>query len=169
MEHGIAEGLSMAALSRRAGVSPEQISMWRLDIRAAYVTGNKSNSVSVATPPQEPIRQKRQEAPLPEKKKRMTREEKIEALEAQKRDGLTNREAAKRTGVSGPTWSMWRKELGYVAERSAKGMQELAKRPIAATVPASAAVSVRQVSITRPDGTRIEVSMTAEEIATLID
>lgn len=168
MEHGLAEGLTVAALARRAGVSPETISQWRLDIRQAHVANQKPKSKPArltATPPTTPIpTPKIEEAPMPQPKPRLSREEKIAALEAQKREGLNNREAAERAGVSGPTWSAWKKDLGYVCAPVAQ------KAPEPATQPASAPVAavLRQVAITRPDGMKIEVSMTAEEIRALV-
>ncbi len=168
MEHGLSEGLNMSALARRAGVSPETITNWRLDIRQAHVTGQKPKQKPArltATPPKTaPIPTPKKEAPMPQPKPRMTREEKIEALETQKREGLSNRAAAERAGVSGPTWSAWKKDLGYVGGSVAQKAPKPAKQPVSAPV----AAVLRQVAITRPDGTRIEVSMTAEEIRALV-
>ena len=101
---------------------------------------------------------------MPQPKPRLSREEKIAALETQKREGLSNRAAAERAGVSGPTWSAWKKDLGYVGTPVAQKAPEPAKQPASAP---DAAV-IRQVAITRPDGTRIEVGMTAEEIRALV-
>ena len=172
MEHGLAEGLTVAALARRAGVSPETISEWRLDIRQAHVANQKPKSKPArltATPPTTPIpTPKIEEAPMPQPKPRLSREEKIAALEAQKREGLNNREAAERAGVSEQTWYAWKRDIGGAEVPAATKAPVATAKPAAPAVAAPVAEAIRQVAITRPDGTRIEVGMTAEEIRALV-
>lgn len=170
MEHGLSEGLNMSALARRAGVSPEIITQWRLDIRTAHVASQRPRPARLtATPPKTaPISTSKKEAPMPQPKPRLSREEKIAALETQKREGLNNREAAERAGVSEQTWYAWKRDIGGAEVPAVEKAAVPAATPSVARAPSAAAEALRQVVITRPDGVKIEVSMTAEEIRALV-
>ncbi|WP_265499597.1 helix-turn-helix domain-containing protein [Paracoccus beibuensis] len=140
LERQTAERLTNAQVAAEVGVLPDTISVWRKDLGLVGTSGQGG---------------------------RYTKEERDEVVSAVLNGGLTVSGASKKYGIAWTTISRWIEKSGC-ANPASKTEKEPTMKKHQKAAPTEARDALRSITITRPDGTRIELALTSAEISSMI-